>query len=1143
MRDSYFAVQSTRSNYLYSQVNNSNLAHYPINTWHHIISVALLQDPSFESFTTQKPETACIYSIHNEHREYVGISKIPKNRVYQHFTILRQHIRKQTKECHFPPKCNLFVYRYIAKHDAASFTHTPIIRMHMRDAYAFEKICITLASTHALNSDPNQAHSQQNYCRIPSLICCIKSTKSNAKKRKRKTRESNKPQTTVHPIQIMLFSTPSQPGFYHRLDSLLTENDNKKIALTIHPGIAHCNLLPLIYSFGNTCIHPTPETRKIISFCDLIRSIAHHRTDRPIHITITPKRTITMTEAAIIFIKQQTVSKEIDTALARKFPTHFWYHIFHAAHKYNDAITTIKIRRFIRLYILVSYKIPPRMITDGIRLNLVLDYDPALSISAITTCHSLIISCHIPHTNCISKVYTSFRKSRTIASNFANHKKYIDEYHPDRPFPCTCTSTHKSPSRHELKMPFEMSMNDAALLRNLEQPDIPTTRNSIMHVTSTFIKLTEKIRTLRLTTTDDTLHKFLSHSDDLNTISITCRNGSITSISISVFTACIIFSEYHVDTSDTRTFLSILACPAFPSSSPTPSSFTRSQVHRLHPLHPIAPNQGLIYSQLRTLLLSSPSSMAVRSSHPLAPHINNNLPGLSFIIQFNLAINNVKQTVISNFKRVFSLSYSFTKRANLHKLPDQVRTLKAKYQGSVWMPIDHNARQYARACALRFHDILTRVFTQDPDHFEMLTNGKSTSASPCTDQTSTSEYLVSKLGKSWLQRTWKTKPKVLAGLFIMVKEDGIRFRIVGTYTKVPHRILLGYASTALLTMLRLSGMKHFSIFQTQSLKHSVTAFDNNLKDLTGWSVRARTFDIKNFYSEVQLTALKERLLFCKEFFRKTNKTDFISVPKCKTDKTLAPHAGGDKSSKFITFSIDTIVDITMFAMFHAFFKLGHLVIHQVGGLATGCPMSGPAAFIYVAFDEHHSKPLQFLKSLTPHFSLLLTRYADDILAILAAPSSEIDLTFLSLCRFIQNFLYEQDRPVKNLIITEDLKNDKYLDSDIIIFNNNSRVKLVYHNKNAIMVQTRVQTIGRFHDPAACSPDRTKINAVSAILVRIADFTSVREDIQPAVFQIIFELACLKYSYQQIRSALLKTSRSRPFVNWLTVLNTAEKHLR
>jgi hypothetical protein len=53
-----------------------------------------------------------------------------------------------------------------------------------------------------------------------------------------------------------------------------------------------------------------------------------------------------------------------------------------------------------------------------------------------------------------------------------------------------------------------------------------------------------------------------------------------------------------------------------------------------------------------------------------------------------------------------------------HNLPFLVRNLLKKYPNDVWLKIDHNPRQRARVCPLRFHHIIFEIFIADKTQYK-----------------------------------------------------------------------------------------------------------------------------------------------------------------------------------------------------------------------------------------------------------------------------------------------------------------------------------------------------------------------------------------------------------------------------------------
>lgn len=198
-------------------------------------------------------------------------------------------------------------------------------------------------------------------------------------------------------------------------------------------------------------------------------------------------------------------------------------------------------------------------------------------------------------------------------------------------------------------------------------------------------------------------------------------------------------------------------------------------------------------------------------------------------------------------------------------------------------------------------------------------------------------------------------------------------------------------------------------------------------------------------------------------------------------------------------------------------------------------MSPPASDCYLIYDEHHSRIPAYVRS--HHASIHFNRWADDLDSILVIPlplsPTNASALFNSVSTLIQHQLYEHDIPAseRQLRIIPDLDSDKFLDSDVNLFHNNSRIKLCYHNKNASTIFTGVQDIGRFHHALSNSHIRDKLAGPTAILIRIYDYTSFPHDMLPAIRNILGECTLLGYTSRMTRAILSKSNRARPSHIW------------
>ena len=171
----------------------------------------------------------------------------------------------------------------------------------------------------------------------------------------------------------------------------------------------------------------------------------------------------------------------------------------------------------------------------------------------------------------------------------------------------------------------------------------------------------------------------------------------------------------------------------------------------------------------------------------------------------------------------------------------------------------------------------------------------------------------------------------------------------------------------------------------------------------------------------------------------------------------------------------------------------------------GCPSSPPFANLYLAYDEHHSSLHSYnLRHpiTSPLFVLLVIhRYMDDLDILTASQPSNTNI-HNTIITTIQHHTYDQQHKQLRLVIMD---TDTFLDSHVIVHNNNKPVKLTYNNKNHDIITSNTQTIGRFHHASTPSHITHKLSGPHAILIKTLDYTSNTPDIILPVITIIHEL--------------------------------------
>jgi hypothetical protein len=509
------------------------------------------------------------------------------------------------------------------------------------------------------------------------------------------------------------------------------------------------------------------------------------------------------------------------------------------------------------------------------------------------------------------------------------------------------------------------------------------------------------------------------------------------------------------------------------------------------------------------------------------------LPFHKFRLNFYLSVYNIEDT--HRRQLLLLLENTVDHKTRHNTTTDTLRKVQLQHPDACFIKIDHNARQCGICCPHRYHSELEKAFLLDKRHFKIIEPNTILNGYTITDNVEESviDYTRSRLNPEWLPHTWKSKPKGISYLYLTVKEDGVRFRPIGSSSPLPHARLLSLVSMCLNTILKHCGIKHYTLWHTLSMKERIHEIDTKAKKKDLFIFNA-LYDVKSFFTDIQKTPLLFRVRFFAERFCKHNHTKYISVPKY--GKPPKPKPGKDHSGKFYFFHVDMILDIIEMALDTAFFKLGIIILIQILGLVMGDPLSPPLAQIFIAYDEYHHQLLNHTSN-TNLVHTFIFRYMDDISAIALARTR--DALFAN--RFFETLQnsYEHDLPTKFLSLVKSKNGTKLLDSDLIVSDQNRSIKLIYHNKNASIVTTELQTVGRYLQRNANAPHLQKLSALVNTFVRIPRTTSLDVDMYPGIRQVLYEGLFLDYTIIDLISALSLTNRIEPSTIWTSIIRHLE----
>jgi hypothetical protein len=360
---------------------------------------------------------------------------------------------------------------------------------------------------------------------------------------------------------------------------------------------------------------------------------------------------------------------------------------------------------------------------------------------------------------------------------------------------------------------------------------------------------------------------------------------------------------------------------------------------------------------------------------------------------------------------------------------------------------------------------------------------------------------------------------------MLIKPDNIRFRPIGAYTETNYHNVYQKYSYALNAIIAATPLQHYMLTHTTHLKQIISKF-NAEASARNYIISKHTFDIENCFMEISKPTALERTHFTLNLYQNTHHTSYLSIPQ-QHNSPLKPIHGWTDLPTYYVFNIHSILDIVSFSLATSIFILGAHSLHQTLGQPMGNSLSSPLTNIYLAYDEHHST-ISTLTNTFPYIHLII-RYTDDINSFIASASKH-EHKHSSFAHHLQHNTY--DLKDKNINLIETMK-DKYLDANIIIYNNKRNIKITHHNKNHDFITTRIQNTSRFFSYFAPVPMTSKLNPAVCIFVKIFDFTTYLPDMLLPFCILTSELISLNYPLHTLLGILNRARRLRPSNIWAT----------
>jgi len=591
--------------------------------------------------------------------------------------------------------------------------------------------------------------------------------------------------------------------------------------------------------------------------------------------SITPILTTTYHQQAILFIQHLDHPQQLTSVIPHTQTPQsilFWLTLFKTAHKHTTPLITNKIRRFIKHYLFLSYKIPTAQLSSSINLNITYNFHSQTNHRSLTQLHHLINHSHSPHP-LFNKIYTTTKINSRISDIILNHRAFFKSFNLSNPPTCSCHSLSTNPLDHTLLFPHQLTRTIQKTLRNIEQPTQTTITDNLAHVTNQLLSLLSKLNTLKL---------LPPRTSPVN-ISLSKQHITITS-SQNQNQLKITFNQFH----------------KFLSKQPQSSN-----------LFNFTTTQNLLHSITNT-------THPLKAIYPLPQTDTPPVITLAWLLGHNLFCNGVS---ITNITKSISLFYNTFNTKPQHKHSNLLLLkIKQLYANYIFIPIDHNARQAAIICPIRLHHYTLQTYIDDTKHFTILHN---------TTIPDLHKTITNNAPKNF---KYKIKNKAtIPNLYLIIKSDS-RLRPIGSYSAAACKPLLSIASNGLNRLLKSTPLKHKILFNATQLKRKIAAF-NQFATANNLTITFKSFDVKNFYTEINHETLIKRLDYTLYLYHKTHHSTSISFPK--HDKSLPTITKPTNNPEYITITLTLLRQILLFAINNSFFSLGHHLLQQILGLPMG----------------------------------------------------------------------------------------------------------------------------------------------------------------------------------------------------------------
>ena len=235
---------------------------------------------------------------------------------------------------------------------------------------------------------------------------------------------------------------------------------------------------------------------------------------------------------------------------------------------------------------------------------------------------------------------------------------------------------------------------------------------------------------------------------------------------------------------------------------------------------------------------------------------------------------------------------------------------------------------------------------------------------------------------------WRRGASLAVPYLLPKNKDIMKQRPIVPYSKHPLSKILNMVSRSIMFMLKNENVKSFTAFKVQDFVSNVDQVNRFLSHNPDKVVFARSGDVKNMYTELPHTVIKDALRWILDLSLKKNRSRFFTIRKEGRDGVrpgrLSTHfRWSDRNQRtFVEMDVDQIYDVAVFDLENCFYLIGGQVYQQTVGIPMGSPLSPALAILICAYYEH-----RFLTTFHTHESVHMfpSRYMDDLNMFVVLP--------------------------------------------------------------------------------------------------------------------------------------------------------------